>query len=101
MQNVGEVALPLAAPIISAEVARERAADYLIDHIGELLDPGTPLLDNGRWVIPIELSTVRTGHLGRVGTIAVDAETGTVLFSATEREKVKARARSLVGASSP
>lgn len=95
------MALPLTAPAISAEVARARAAEYLIDHMGELLDPGTPLLDNGRWIIPIGLSTVGTGPLGYVGALMVDAETGEILFSADDREKVKARARSLVGSPSP
>lgn len=101
IQNARESALQLAAPTISGEAARARAAEYLIDHMGELLDPGTPLLDNDRWIVPIELSTARTGRLGHVGTIVVDAESGAIVFSAEDREKVKARARSLVGAASP
>jgi hypothetical protein len=59
------------------------------------------LSEESRWVIPVILSNSRRGRLGEVGTIAVDAETGQVLFSEEDREKVKAGARLLVGAPSP
>lgn len=87
---------------VDSAQAREIADDYLVDHVGNLLWAGPPQLSgSGEWIMPILLSTIRQGEIGSVGTIAVDAETGEVLFSNEDRLKVKASARRLAGSPAP
>jgi hypothetical protein len=87
---------------IDADKAQELAEVYLLYYVGDLLGPGVPQLSrDGRWVMPILLSNARQGDLGEVGTIAVDAQRGQVLFSEEDRAKVKASARLLAGTASP
>src|SRR5437870_3180714 len=91
-----------APPSIDADTAQGIAADYLIDYVGNLLEAGPPqLMEDGCWLMPVILSSSRRGRIGQVGTIAVDAESGQILFSDEDRVKVKASARLLAGASSP
>jgi hypothetical protein len=84
---------------INSQRACDIAAEFLMDNLGEFVDPGTPQMTyEGLWIIPIDLSICPRGRLGQVGTIAVDAETGAVLFSDQDRAEVQARARALVAA---
>lgn len=89
-----------ATAAISAEAARELAADYVIGHLGEFLEPGAPAPDGSRWNVPIYLSVCPRGRLGQVGFVTVDAQTGAILFSDEERANMKARARALAASSS-
>ena len=87
---------------VSAGAAREIADEFLMRKVGDLLGAGTPRLsEDARWEVPILLGNVAQGMLGQVGTLAVDAESGEVLFTAEDRASVEARARELVGASAP
>ncbi len=88
-------------PVIDAETVRDLAGGYLIDNVGDLLMPGSPRFEAGRWTVPIILGNARRGELGQVGTIAVDAATGEILFSDDERAQVKTRARSLADNTTP
>jgi hypothetical protein len=88
------------APTVSADTARDVAADYLVDQIGELMEPGAAVLDGARWVVPVYLSVCPHGRLGQIGAVTVDATTGAVLHSEEERAEMKASARALAAASS-
>jgi hypothetical protein len=83
---------------VDAATAREKAGTYLIRNVGDLLRPGEPRLSESRkrWVVPVILSNKRRGQIGEVGTISVDARTGTVRFSKEDRAKLKAKARELL-----
>ena len=88
-------------PFISAELAQEIAADFLLMKVGNLLMAGEPPLlqkrVNGKqcWKVPILLGNVRGGLLGEAGKLIVNAETGEVLFTNEERERIEARANEL------
>jgi hypothetical protein len=47
------------------------------------------------WLTPILLGNARSGLLGVVGTLLVNADTDEVLFERKEKEKVKLNARTL------
>lgn len=87
-------------PAISAEAARDLAGEYLVDHVGELVEPGTAFQDNGRWAVPVYLSVCPHGRLGQIGVVVISATTGAVLQSDEERAEMKANARALAAASS-
>ena len=91
----------LVSPSVDQEEARETADAYLMDSVGDLLVAGAPRLEGASWIVPIELATARRGRIGEVGTLSVDAVSGVVSFSEQQRAEVEARARALVGTSSP
>jgi hypothetical protein len=68
--------------------------------VGDLLGPVDPRLDeDGRWVMSIALGNAIQGTPGIVGTIAVDAAAGEVLFGEEERARIEERAWELCHAS--
>ena len=84
-------------PFISAEVVKDLAADFLLMKVGNLLMVGEPSLLRGQrcWKVPIFLGNIRSGLLGQVGKLLVDAETGEVLFTDEERTRIEAQANEL------
>jgi hypothetical protein len=95
--DVGETTKPL-----DAQAALAIADGFLIDKVGDLLSAQAPRLSpDGRWLMSITVGNALQGTLGEVGSIAVDASSGEVLFSDEERAKVKARARELATAAVP
>lgn len=92
----------LASATVRHEEAHDLADAYLLDHVGDTLVAGAPRLsESGRWVVPIVLAYMRRGELGEVGTLELDATSGEVFFTEEDRERVMARARRLVGDTSP
>jgi hypothetical protein len=88
---------------ISAETARDIAADFLLMKVGNLLMAGAPDLrvgDRMLWEVPVILGNAARGTLGEVGELLVDAETGEVLFTEEDRRKIKANARAIAERSS-
>ena len=84
-------------PFISVEVVKDLAADFLLMKVGNLLMAGEPSFLHGQrcWKVPILLGNVRSGLLGQVGKLRVDAETGEVLFTDEERTRIEAQANEL------
>jgi hypothetical protein len=68
---------------ISAEVAQAAATEFLLDHAGNQLRAGSPLLMatalRSVWVVPVHLTYIHTGPVGSVGVVGVDEETGQVI----------------------
>jgi hypothetical protein len=74
---------PLPPKRISAEDARAAATDFLLDHVGNQLVAGGPLLMAAAlravWIVPVQLAYIHTGTIGSVGVIGIDEETGQVI----------------------
>jgi len=71
---------------ISPDTARRRANGYLGMHVGLLLGTSDPQLVVGNkpfWKLSVNLHLPNRGYVGQVGTIKVDATTGTVIPLAT------------------
>ncbi|MBI1929592.1 hypothetical protein HYR99_35765 [Candidatus Poribacteria bacterium] len=87
--------------LITAELAQDIAADFLLMKVGNLLMAGEPRLPrrcvNSKrgWKVPILLGNVRGGVLGKVGELFVEAETGEVVFTPEERNQIEVRANAL------
>lgn len=89
---------------ITAEAAASAADFFLANEVGDLLMvEGARLVRDGRrrWVFSVVLGNAVRGLLGRVGSIAVDADTGEVLFESGERERIEANAERLHRAAPP
>lgn len=85
---------------VSAQAARDIAADFLLTKVGNLCIAGEPgsLRDfeaESFWPVPILLGNVREGLLGEIGELLVDAGTGEVRFTEQQREELEARANEL------
>lgn len=86
---------------IDAKTAQNIADAFLANEVGNLLMAGEPQLtqlaqkDKSYWIMPILLGNARSGLLGEVGTILVDANNGKVLFDPKAKKKVKRNAKAL------
>ena len=78
---------------LSAQEACDIADEFLANEVGNLLMATNPhLTEDALWAMSITLGNAVRGVLGEVGTIRVDANTGSVLFSDEDRAEVKERA---------
>ena len=72
---------------ITPYVAKQKANYYLAMHVGNLVMSGEPDVefhDNGvRWRVPAMLTNPKIGHVGKIGEVLVDAQTGTILKDET------------------
>jgi hypothetical protein len=84
---------------ITGFTARQKASGYVGDRISHLMggDEPTLLLSQERlvWRVPIILTSPSKGSLGIVGTIDVDARTGSLLIADNFDEQVQERAKTL------
>jgi hypothetical protein len=84
---------------ITAFTARQKASSYVGDKISHLMGGDEPalILSQGRlvWRVPILLTTPVRGRVGVVGSLDVDAHTGSLLIQPGFDEQVVARARTL------
>lgn len=83
-------------PRIDAKTAQNIADAFLANEVGNLLMAGEPQLtqkERPYWMMPILLGNARSGLLGEVGKLFVDANDGKVLFDPKEKEKVKRNAK--------
>lgn len=89
---------PRSSPTVDAKTAVRSAEAFLVNEVGDLLMVDEPsLLAEGRprWLLDVILGNAIRGRLGQVGTIAVDAETGEVLFDDGDRARIQANAERL------
>ena len=103
-QHVINEDLDKRVPRIDAKTAQNIADTFLANEVGNLLMAGEPRLtqqDERYWLMPILLGNARSGLLGVVGTLRVDADTGKVLFEPKEKEKVKLNAKTLYRHTAP
>lgn len=82
---------------ITGFTARQKASGYVGDRISHLMggDEPTLMLTEQRlvWRVPIILTSPSRGNLGTVGTIDVDARTGSLLVAPDFDEQVLDRAQ--------
>jgi hypothetical protein len=93
-----------AGPPISAQNASIRAEDFLVNEVGDLLMVEKPRLVESlrsQWVFTVTVGNAVQGLLGPMGTIAVDAGTGEVLFDEGERARIRANAERLSRSATP
>lgn len=67
----------------TGDEARDAAAEFLLDQLGNQLVAGQPYLMLGAlhaaWIVPVQLAYPPTGAIGTVGVLAVDDETVRVI----------------------
>jgi len=72
---------------ITPYVAKQKANYYLAMHVGNLVMSGEPDLEfhetGAKWRVPAILTNPEIGHIGRIGEVIVDAQTGSVLMDET------------------
>ena len=86
-------------PRIDARMAQNIADAFLANEVGNLLMVGEPRLaqkNSTYWMMPILLGNARSGLLGEVGILRIDANNGKVLFDLREKERVKLNAKTLL-----
>lgn len=90
---------------ITSFTARQKASGYVGDRVSHLMGGGEPTLMLAQqrlvWRVPIVLTSPSAGYLGTVGTIDVDARTGSLLVAADFEEQVLARAKTLARPAEP
>ncbi len=90
---------------VSAQDARRKVTAWLVSDVGNMLLGGAPQLVISRhhnvWRVPVILTSSERGHVGQVGTVDVNAETGELLTSDTLRENILANVKHLTRSLSP
>lgn len=86
---------------VSPETARRRANGYLAMYVALLLGTSDPRLLMGEpltWKLSVNLHLPRIGYVGQIGTIQINALTGSVIpLSATDIQLYQERAHDLIG----
>lgn len=73
----------ISSPTVSEKTARAKANQYLLKEVGDAF--GTKesefmrIRDRPIWLIPIQLSYPKLGHLGKVGEILIDGISGKIV----------------------
>jgi len=85
---------------ISPYVAKQKANYYLVMHVGNLVmaaDPNLEFQEGGaHWRVPAILTNPEIGHVGKIGEVIVDADTGSVIENeTTSMEEMQANAERL------
>ncbi len=90
---------------ITGFTARQKASGYVGDRISHLMGGDEPTLMLARerlvWRVPIVLTSPSKGRLGFVGSIDVDARTGSLLIPPGFEEQVQVRAQTLAQPTEP
>ncbi len=72
---------------ISPYVAKQKANYYLVMHVGNLVmaaDPNLEFQEGGaRWRVPAILTNPENGHVGKIGEVIIDADTGSIIENET------------------
>jgi hypothetical protein len=103
--EVSEMVLPAQAEVkiqfsLTAQVnvtdysAQRSVSKLLLDHVGNLLYGERPNLVAGRrllWRVPIWLASPRSGPLGEIGVMDVDAQTGEILYDQSLLDEIAER----------
>ena len=88
----------------SAKAAQRKATTWLISEVGNMLIGGAPQLiisHNAVWRVPVLLTSSRSGTVGQVGSIDVNADSGDLLITHTLREQLLNNVQNLIGTSLP
>jgi hypothetical protein len=107
--ELSEMALPAQAEVkiqfsLTAQVnitdytAQRLVSKLLLDHVGNLLYGERPNLVAGRrllWRVPVWLASPRSGPLGEIGIMDVDAQTGEVLYDQLLLDEIAERGNAL------
>jgi hypothetical protein len=90
---------------ITGFTARQKISGYVGDRISHLMggDEPTLLLAQERlvWRVPVILTSPARGTVGIVGTVDVDARTGSLLIAPDFEEQVQDRAQALAQTAQP
>ena len=88
---------------VTAVTARRKVNAFLATHLGNLLladEPALTITDRVVWRVPVDLTNVVDGRIGRVGEVDVDVESGELLLSEEQMTRIEKNALYLA-ASSP
>jgi hypothetical protein len=108
--ELSEMVLPAQAEVkiqfsLTAQVnitdysAQRSVSKLLLDHVGNLLYGERPNLVAGRrllWRVPVWLASPRSGPVGQVGVLDVDAQTGEILYDQSLLDEIAERGHVLV-----
>jgi len=84
---------------VTAAVARRKVNAFLATNVGNLLLADEPVLTLGErivWRVPVDLTTPKSGRLGRVGDVDVDVENGELLLDEAQLTRIRDHAHRLV-----
>lgn len=86
---------------ITPYVAKQKANYYLVMQVGNLVmsdEPGLEFHEQGaRWRVPAILTNPEKGHIGKIGEVVVDAQTGCIIENETTlAEEMQINAENLV-----
>ncbi|VAW40722.1 hypothetical protein MNBD_CHLOROFLEXI01-4321 [hydrothermal vent metagenome] len=88
---------------ITAYTARQKVSGYIGDQISHLMGGGEPALvlvdDRLTWRVPIILTNPSQGIVGTVGSLDVNARTGSLIVPSNLKKQVEARAKEIIAAS--
>lgn len=85
---------------ITPYVAKQKANYYLVMWVGNLVMSAEPNLEfheqGAWWRVPAMLTNPEKGHVGKIGEVVVDAQTGSIVESETTSvEEMQINAESL------
>ena len=83
---------------VSAEQARRQVKGWLLDQVSYMMTAKIPTLVIGVsvvWRVPVILTATHVGHVGVVGEVDVDVETGAMNDQAACKEAILAQAQKL------
>ncbi len=76
---------------ISPYVAKQKANYFLVMRVGNLVMSAEPNLEfheqGAWWRVPAILTNPEQGHVGKIGDVVVDAQTGSIIENETTSEK--------------
>jgi hypothetical protein len=89
---------------ISAEEARHQVKRWLLNEVSYMFTANVPILKVGQtvvWRVPVVFTASHIGHVGVVGEIEVDVETGAMNNTAANKEAFFLQARKLANLMPP
>lgn len=92
------------ADVLPMEVARRKANVWLLANVGNLLGAENPELiikDKLMWRVDVILTSPTRGHLGKVGSLCLDAVTGEALPTTNLIDELTANAEKFVSPTNP
>jgi hypothetical protein len=76
---------------ITPYVAKQKANYFLVMRVGNLVIAAEPSLEfheqGAWWRVPAMLTNPEQGHVGKIGEVVIDAQTGSIIENETTSEK--------------
>jgi hypothetical protein len=76
---------------ITPYVAKQKANYFLVMRVGNLVMASEPNLEfheqGAWWRVPAMLTNPEQGHVGKIGEVVIDAQTGSIIENETTSEK--------------